>query len=122
MTKEPLPQPSLRTRLAFAFSADLTMEEMKSRLQAAGPWVWSNGDSDRYGDYLGTRAVPHDGVLRIYKADPPGGRRYSINLRYDSARPADDAVHDLQALKTRVLSALLPSLGARDVVPAEPND
>lgn len=122
MTTQPLPPQSLRTRLAFSFSADLTMEEMKSRLQAAGPWVWSDGDSHSYGDYLGARAVPHDGVLRIYKADPPGGRRYSINLRYDSTRPADDAVRDLQALKTRVLSALLPSLGARDVVPAEPND
>lgn len=122
MTTEPLPQPTLRTRLAFAFSADLTMEEIKARLQAAGPWVWSDGDSHYYGDYLGTRAVPHDGVLRIYEGDPPGRRRYSINLRYYSTRPVDDAMHDLQALKARVLSEVLPSLGARDVAPAEPND
>ena len=43
---------------AYAFDSDLALEALFVRLNEGGPWRWSRRDSDQYGDYLATRALP----------------------------------------------------------------
>ncbi len=47
----------------FAFDSDLTLEDMQTVLNAAGPWQWVMHDSYWYGDYLLTR--PDEGGSKL---------------------------------------------------------
>jgi len=46
----------MKRLFAYAFQTDLRLDEIEARLNREGPWSWIARDSDRWGDYLSTRA------------------------------------------------------------------
>jgi hypothetical protein len=105
---------------AFAFKSELSLDGIFDRLNQVGPWRWSQRDSDRYGDYLATRALPDYAdpsyaFVRIF--EPAGEGEYVFDIEYRSSEAGADA--DWKDLLARIEGQILPSIGARDVTPTE---
>ncbi len=98
-----------RTR-AHAFQCGSDLTELKTRLDAAGPWSWTPRDSDYFGDYLSARARPDEAMLKIY-GDPEKG--YQIDIFFEA--DGDGAEAAWQRLHDDIVERLLPSIGATDV-------
>ena len=104
---------------AYAFDSDLTLEALFVRLNEGGPWRWSRRDSDRYGDYLATRALPDYAeptyaFFRIFEAQKG---EYVFDIEYRSNGP--DAEDVWQKLVSRIRHHVLPSVGARNIAPTD---
>ena len=93
---------------AFQFGGGLA--ELKTRLEAVGPWSWTPRDSDYFGDYLSTRARPDEAVLKIYG---DSGRGYQVDIFFEADGDAAEAAW--QRFHDDIVKRLLPSIGATDV-------
>jgi hypothetical protein len=110
------PPPDLPLPDAYAFSVDRPLEALRQHLNALGPWEWIERDSFWYGDYISTRPLPHDGIIKIYEQ----GDRFVIQLKYRALRGVNaNAVADCRALHRTILTQFLPAIGAREVEPDE---
>jgi hypothetical protein len=103
-------------QFAYAFRSDLSLDQMFDRLGEATPWRWAKADSDRWGDYLSTRAMPDYAMVKIF--DDEG--RFLINASYRSERA--DAVDEVAALRKTVLETVLPSIAAVEVTATDSVD
>ncbi len=110
-----IPGQTTQTTLGFAFKCPLPLAEMKPRLDALGPTPWSEGDSERHGDYLGGKLTA-EAVGRIYKMR----EGFVVNLRFFSTN--GDPLSQLAMAKERLLTKVLPAVEAREVKPADPLD
>ena len=43
--------------LGYAFESEYSLAEMLTRLNAQGPWQWTERDNEQWGDYLATRGL-----------------------------------------------------------------
>ena len=102
-----------RTILGWAFRSPLSLDEMKKRLDEAGPKPWSDGDSAYHGDYLGG-TLTAEAVARIYKLRDG----FVVNLRFFSE--AGDPVAQLASATDDLLHRVLPLVEARDVRSTDP--
>ena len=75
---------------AYDFVCDLSLDELASILNKAGPWQWQARESYWYGDYLNSRPVP--------------GLRLRIHMYPQSVQ---DGAHTLTGLRARGYMALL---------------
>ncbi|HJZ91184.1 MAG TPA: hypothetical protein VKE40_09945 [Gemmataceae bacterium] len=91
----------MRQLYAWAFKTDLTLGNLFARLNARGPWLWSMRDSESWGDYMSTRALPDFAdpeyvMVKIFvELD-----RHVIQVRFESDRP--DALSRYTDLKTPI--------------------
>lgn len=102
---------TIQTTLGFTFKSPLSLGEMKSRLNAAGPEAWVDGDSHHHGDYVAGR-LTDEAVARIYDV----GNGFIVNLRFFSKE--GDPVAQMAVAKERLLNTVLPTVDARNVTPA----
>ena len=110
------PDPWADLPAAYAFTLDASLEQLLALLNLRGPWQWREGESFWYGECISTMAAPFGGAMRIYAEDG----RFVINLR---RRPEfADAIGDFRELHAAILTQLLPSIGASDIVPDEGHD
>jgi hypothetical protein len=103
---------------AFAFSFEGTLEELRARLQAVGPWRWQLRDSAWYGDYLLALDRPDGTRVRVYEDIPEEGRFTIEILWYAQYGPIEvwEQVVDL------IRDQILPVVGVADVQPTESVD
>lgn len=105
------------TVMAWSFKSDLSLMEMKKKLNAVWWDPWEEGDS-AYNDYLAGQ-LTKEGVARIYKAKDKVKDHYVVNLRFFSKSPEPDAKAELLDAQMALISKALPIIGARDVTPSE---
>jgi len=101
---------------AYSFRTGLSLAEIFARLNATGPWRWSVRDSEQWGEYISTRALPDYAMAKIFVEDDS----FVVNVTFESDRPAADA--ELDALRAVLLTQVLPSIEARDVSPTDTYD
>lgn len=101
----------------YTFTSALTLADMRARLDAAGPFAWSERDSHWYGDYVGTQTLQERAVLKIVVA-PGGGFGLDVKLRTDAA--SVDA--QWAWLEETITSKLLPTVQAREIRRSGPVD
>lgn len=106
---------AVQTTLGWIFKSSLSLVEMKKCLDVLGPKPWSDGDSERHGDYLGGK-LTEEAVARIYKV----GDGFIVNLRFFSMQ--GEPVTQLAVSKERLINQVLPTVKARDVRLADPLD
>jgi hypothetical protein len=107
--------------VAFAFSTELTLDEIYARLQQTGVWTWHRRDNDRWDNYLSAAAVPepHRVMVKLFVED---GGEYVVDIlfRYREEDPAARAAYE--AARKVLFERLLPAIGAGNVRPAEPRE
>ena len=108
----------------YAFDSDLTLEQMQSILNAAGPWQWEMGDSYWYGDYLRTRPNQDQGKVAIMEQRQSpvfaGGAEDPRYLIWATSFPERGVNAFTSADVGRVVrEKILPAVGARSIQPAE---
>jgi hypothetical protein len=106
----------MKELFAVSFTSDLSMEDIYAKVNELGPWRWSMRDSEQWGDYISTRAVPEYGMVKIVT----DGGRYVANVKFKSERPNAEA--ELAELRETLLASLLPAILARDVQPTDSLD
>jgi hypothetical protein len=97
---------------AWQFRSDLTLEQMKTRLDAAWPTSWMERDSDRRPDSI-SGALDAGSSARIFHY---GADLFVVNL---AARGDPKALY---AAETILLRDVLPVVGARQPAPCDPVD
>ena len=100
---------------AFTFESDLSLVGIFVRLNTAGPWRWVQRDSERWGDYLSTRALPDPDYAIVKLIMEPG--HFVLNVKFESSRA--DAQSYCDELQQTILTRVLPSIAARNIRPAE---
>ena len=98
---------------AYEFRSDLSLAEMKNRLDAAWPSTWLERDSDTKPDSI-SGALTAEASARIFHL---GGDLFVVNLGFRSH--GGDAVAQLEQARRRLVDDALPIVGARDVKPGE---
>jgi hypothetical protein len=100
---------SKRIELAWLFESDLKwLTEMKKRLDPISSPPWVKIDSDSKADYL-SHVVNEHALIRIYDY----GKAFVATVSVDAG--ARDAQALVETSKQRLLTELLPALGARAV-------
>src|SRR4051812_2106572 len=96
---------------AYSFKTkELSLHGLMKRLNSVGSWEWVQGDSAWYGDYLGTRAVPYDAVVRVYlEAD-----HFVLQLHRTSFCSAE-----AEMIIITLRDSVLPAIGAQEIAPHE---
>jgi hypothetical protein len=104
---------SAQTTLGWAFRSSVSFDEMKRRLDSAGPQPWVVGDSAYHGDYLGGKLTPET-FARIYEVQDG----FVVNLRLFSAE--GDPISQLAKATDDLLKRVLPLVEARDIRSTDP--
>ena len=96
---------------AYAFESPLQLTAMLQALNAAGPWTWTERDSDTYGGYL--RARPDGGPtkLRIIV----DGDAYLLDAFYLNNSPENRLSR--AEVEQVIQDKVLPAVQARNVKP-----
>lgn len=97
---------------AYAFTSELTLDQIYDALTAASPWKWCRRENYWYGDYLWASTDIERSALRVIAEDG----QYIIDVEFHSDSPAAKAACD--ALHRQVREELLPALGATAIRPA----
>ncbi len=102
----------MKKSIALTFACDLDLVELRTKLEAIGPWSWQSRDSHYFGDYLSAKVMPDASrKVRIYELDDGG---YQIDIFFEG-----DAESDWGAFYQDIHERLLPSIGAADVEETE---
>jgi hypothetical protein len=98
---------------AYAFESPLKIPAMLAALNSAGPWTWTQRDSDTYGDYL--RARPDGGPtkLRIIV----DGDAYLLDAFYLNGSPENRLSR--AEVEQVILDKVLPAVQASKVRPTQ---
>jgi hypothetical protein len=98
---------------AYSFRAALSLPEMRTRLNALGPWVWIERDNDRWGEYVSAVVLtdPDRGIVKLFVEEED---RYELDFVLQTER-----AEDVQAVYDTLFAYLLPALGATEIEPAE---
>lgn len=99
---------------AYAFFSDLTLPQLKEKLEAVGPWTWADRDSDYFGDYLSARAREDYAMLKVYQNEDVG---YQIDIVFETE--AVDPDREWDAFRADVRDRLLAGINARKVEETE---
>jgi len=100
---------------AYEFVCDMTLDELRVRLNSSGGCEWAEGDSAWYGDYLGCELF--EGVrLRIhdFAVRAEGGREFNADVRLDARCRVTKAEIDAAF---REMLARIPARGVREIEP-----
>ena len=108
----------MKRLVAHKFESDLSLSDMLDRLNTAGPWRWEMRDSERWGDYIATRALPEPDHAIVKLVVESG--YFVVNVKFKSQRA--DAQSTFEELQQTLLTRVLISIGARDVEPTETLD
>jgi hypothetical protein len=110
----------------LSFDSSLSFEEMLERLNAIGPWTWTERDSAWFGNIAKARAGSL--MLDLVESGPnqvPGGsvdagngQGFSISVRWRDGTTAEERA----AIEEKLRRDVLPHLGAVDVRPTDPID
>lgn len=112
-----------RKAFAFRFECDITLDEIVSQLNGAGPWKWQARESYWYGDYLNCR--PTKGArIRIHDHGQPQPPHFQQQSRPDYTMQVDiDGEPDKEASRfAATAKELLVKIGARNILEIEPYD
>jgi hypothetical protein len=107
----------MTTKLAWRFATDvLYFVHMAKRLNAATPYKWVQYSAEhRYrDDWLGSK-ITDNATLKFYESHKG---IFSAELTVES--PADAHADDVPLARQRVLTEILPLLGARDIQETKP--
>ena len=115
MSSKDLPH-SFKTNLAYAFKSDMSLEEMRPRLNAQGLWNWRERDSYWY-SYISTRAEKDYVMLKIYDFDD---QDFAFDIEFKSNERG--AAKELANLQVKITGQVLPSISAREVEPRDSVD
>ncbi|MCP5065993.1 MAG: hypothetical protein GY946_05440 [bacterium] len=97
---------------AHTFACDLDLMELRTKLEALGPYDWQARDSFYFGAYLSARVMPDASrKVKIYERDQGG---YQIDIFFEG-----DAESDWVAFVEDIHERLLPGVGAADVEETE---
>jgi hypothetical protein len=100
---------SFKTNLAYAFKSDMSLEEMRQRLNAQGLWNWRERDSYWY-SYISARAEKDYVMLKIYDFDD---QDFAFDIEFKSNERG--AAKELANLQVKITGQVLPSISAREV-------
>ncbi|MCH8805451.1 MAG: hypothetical protein IH986_05125 [Planctomycetes bacterium] len=93
---------------AYAFASESSLEEMRVKLDAAGPWKWIERDSHYFADYLSTRTRDDYAMLKLFENEEVQG--YQLDIRFEAEGPTAEA--EWQSFHEDLLSRFLPAVGA----------
>jgi hypothetical protein len=107
----------MTTRLAWKFTSDARMlYGLEKLLKAATPFKWAQYSTDRNDrdDWVGARIADH-AALKFYD-------EYKHIFTAELLVESEESVHaqDVEAAKQRVLSEILPAVGAREIQETKP--
>lgn len=105
-------------RLACSFRSDLTLDQIRARLNELGPWKWIERDNDNWGPY--TSAVFNRAAARAIVKILHEGEGYAVIVHYSWDDPR--APDDFEAARRILFENLLPAIGARDLAETEDYD
>jgi hypothetical protein len=105
---------SLDTTLAWGFKSELSLEDMKKRLDAVWPRPWRERDSDTKPDSI-SGALTNESSARIFEY---GVNHFVVNLSFVSHK--GDVDSQLAQAKKRLLEDVLPVVQANDVTSISP--
>jgi hypothetical protein len=100
---------------AYEFVCDMTLDELRVRLNSSGGREWAEGDSAWYGDYLGCELF--EGVrLRVhdFAERAEGGRKFNADVRLDARCSVTKAEIDAAF---REMLAKVEARGVREIEP-----
>jgi hypothetical protein len=107
---------------AYGFRCGKSLDELRSALDATGPWSWVERDSALYPEYISTHDRKAGAVLRIgiIRAGVDfvaswSGEDFIIDLAYDN--PAPNAKAQWETLHRDVVERLLPAISATQISP-----
>ena len=106
---------TLRCVSAYQFDCDLSVQQMLTTLNEAGPWHWEDRDTVWYKDDLST-VVSNRAIVRIYDE----GSRYNLSYFFKSC--GDQAKQEWDEINGLLLKEILPTLEAKNVERATPHD
>lgn len=105
------PIASMRDTYAYAFTSTLSLSEIRTRLNAIGPWKWIERDNDRLGEYIsaGVMRAPDFGIVKIF-VEPD---HYALNVRLES--DFDDAEECFAKVRDILMHKSLPAIEASNI-------
>lgn len=108
----------MQTLFAYTFKSDLVLADMFRRLNSLGPWEWVMRDSERWGDYISTRALRDPDYAMVKLIVETG--YFAINVNFDSDLP--NAQTKCDELQEALLTKVLPLIGAHNIQPTDTYD
>lgn len=105
--------PIKREQLAWHFKSDLSLAQVKERLDAGWPRPWRVRDSDTKPDSI-SGPLTSESSARIFEW---GREAFVVNFYFESEE--GDVQAQLNEAKEKLLNGVLPLLQARDVHPCE---
>lgn len=94
-------------RHTWAFESDLTFSEIVAVLDRDGPWIWTDRDNERWGDYR--RTGVGDCTARVHEGET-GHFGLDVKLWSDDTAQLDRMVET-------VLTTIFPLIKARNLRP-----
>ena len=101
---------------SYDFKTDLGLEPLLSKLQSSGPWEWTRRSSELKGDYISTRVMPEEAMVKLYRDVDHA----HVDVRCQSDRPA--AEDECEQVRHVLIEKVLPSVGAREIATSSSYD
>jgi hypothetical protein len=101
---------------SYDFKTDLGQGPLFAKLQGSGPWEWTTRNSELKGEYVSTRVMPAEAMVKLYR-EPDHAH---VDVRCQSDRPT--AEEECEQVRHVLIEKVLPSVGAREIATSSSYD